>query len=240
MCNYFSCIVTRDHKVHWSKKTCRHEDIIAELKLADVKLVDRDFVRVEVTPKDITHLTRNREDWNPIKVDEEGTVPAWYKKAQTVIEESVWSSWEESVKVQVVIGSENADVTDTYLLVQNCSSTVVARGSSKVVARDSSKVVARGSSTVVAWDSSTVEAWDSSKVEARDSSKVEARDSSTVEARDSSTVVARDSSTVEARDSSKVEISSKTAVALCHGKIFVHKEATVQVQNKFTASEVPY
>jgi hypothetical protein len=254
MCNYFSAIVTRDLKVHWSKKTCRHEDIIAELKLADTKLVDRDFVRVEITPNNKEKLTRNRADWT-YKVDEDDTVPAWYKKAEAIIQASIWVNWSESAKTQIVIDSESIEVTDTYLLVQS-SSKVVARGSSTVVARDSSTVVAwnsstvvaRDSSTVEAWDSSTVEAWDSSTVEAWDSSKVVARDYSTVVARDyskveargSSTVVARDSSTVEAWDSSKVVIKSSNAVALCHGKIIVNKQATVIIKESFNATEISY
>jgi hypothetical protein len=230
MCNYFSAIVTRDLKVHWSKKTCRHEDIIAELKLADTKLVDRDFVRVEITPNNKEKLTRNRADWT-YKVDEDDTVPAWYKKAEAIIQASIWVNWSESAKTQIVIDSESIEVTDTYLLVQS-SSTVVARGSSTVEAWDSSTVVARGSSTVEAWDSSTVVA--------RGSSTVEAWGSSTVEARDSSTVVARGSSTVEAWDYSKVEVKSSNAVALCHGKIIVNKQATVIIKESFTATEISY
>jgi hypothetical protein len=182
MCNYFSAIVTRDLKVHWSKKTCRHEDIIAELKLADTKLVDRDFVRVEITPNNKEKLTRNRADWT-YKVDEDDTVPAWYKKAEAIIQASIWVNWSESAKTQIVIDSESIEVTDTYLLVQS---------SSKVVARGSSKVVARGSSTVEAWDYS------------------------------------------------KVEVKSSNAVALCHGKIIVNKQATVIIKESFNATEISY
>jgi hypothetical protein len=220
MCQYFSCIVTRDFKVHWSKKSCSHEDLIAELKLADTKLVDRDFVRIEITPKSMENLTRNPSDWVYI-VDEEGTVPAWYKKEKQKAEEAVWLSWAESVKVNLVLDAESVDVTDTYLLV-----------------RSSSTVTARDSSTVTAWDSSTVDARDSSTVDARDSSTVTAWGSSTVDAWGSSTVDARGSSTVDARGSSTVEISSDTAVVLCHGKIYVNEQATVIVQDKVNAAEV--
>ena len=73
MCKYFSCIITRDLKVYWSKKSCSHEDILSELKLSDTKLVDRDFVRIEITPKKLENITRNAGDWN-YRVDEEDTV----------------------------------------------------------------------------------------------------------------------------------------------------------------------
>jgi hypothetical protein len=246
VCDFFSCIVTRDLKVHYSKKTCSHEEIIAELKLCDTKLIDRDFVRIEITPKNKENPTRNPADWH-FKVDEESTVPSWYSKAKKQVEENIWLSWSESIKTQLVLEGESTDQTDTYLfavkaskVVARGSSTVVARGSSTVVAWDSSKVVARDSSKVEAWDSSKVEAWDSSKVEAWDSSKVEARDSSTVVARDSSKVVAWDSSKVVAWDSSKVELLSESAVALCHNKIIVNKKATVIISESFTATEIKY
>ena len=146
MCQYFSCIITRDFKVHYSKKTCSHEDLIAEFKLEDTKLEDRDFVRIEISPKNMENLTRNPQDWT-YKVDEEDTIPAWYKKEKAKAEEAVWVAWAESVKIQLVLGEESVDVTDAYLFVRS-SSTVDAWGSSKVVAWDSSKVDARGSSKV--------------------------------------------------------------------------------------------
>jgi hypothetical protein len=214
MCNFFSCIVTRDLKVHYSKKTCSHEEIIAELKLCDTKLIDRDFVRIEITPKNKENPTRNPADWH-FKVDEESTVPSWYSKAKKQVEENIWLSWSESIKTQLVLEGESTDQTDTYLFAVKAS-TVVARGSSKVEA----------------WGSSTVVAWDSSTVVARGSSKVVARGSSTVEAWDSSTVVAW--------DSSKVELLSESAVALCHNKIIVNKKATVIISESFTATEIKY
>jgi hypothetical protein len=226
MCNYFSCIVTRDLKVHWSKRTCSHEDIVAELKLTDVKLVDRDFVRIEVTPNNKEKLTRYQADWT-YHVDEESTIPAWYKKAEKTIQEVIWTSWSDSVKTQLVIGEESADVMDTYLLVQNCSSTVVARGSSTVEAWDSSNVVAHDSSKVVAHDSSTVEAWGSSNVIAHDSSKVVAHDSSNVIAHDSSKVIAWDSSNVIAWDSS-------TVVAWDSSNVIAHDSSKVEAWDSST------
>lgn len=81
MCEYFSCVITKDLKVHWSKKTIAHEDIITELKLEDKKLENREFVRIEIAPKDRTKMTRNPKDWN-FRVDEAKTLPDWFIENQ--------------------------------------------------------------------------------------------------------------------------------------------------------------
>ncbi|MCJ7459187.1 MAG: hypothetical protein MUP17_09370, partial [candidate division Zixibacteria bacterium] len=62
MCKYFSCVITKDLKVHWSKKTVNHEELLTEIKIEDVKLNERDFVRIEITPKDQDQITRNPDD----------------------------------------------------------------------------------------------------------------------------------------------------------------------------------
>jgi hypothetical protein len=65
MCEYFSCIIDRGFKVHWLEESSSHEDIIEKAGLADDKLEDRDFVRIEITPKDKAKITRNRGDNRP-------------------------------------------------------------------------------------------------------------------------------------------------------------------------------
>jgi hypothetical protein len=155
VCRYFSCIITRDLKVHWSKRTANHEELISELQLADTKLTDRDFVRIEITPQDEDKVTRNRADWQ-FYIDEEDTLPKWFTSNKAKAEEACWLSWEESVKVNLVLEGESCEVTN--MLIQ---------------AYSAKHVVARDSSHVVAWGSSHVEAWDSSHVEARGSSHVE-------------------------------------------------------------------
>jgi hypothetical protein len=194
MCEYFSCIITRDFKILWLKSSPSHDNIIADAKLKDEKLVDRDFIRIEITPKNITALTRNRTDWL-LKVDEENTLPKWFKDEKEKAKEACWIAWAESILINLVIDEESADVTDTYILIRD-SSKVVARGSSTVEAWDSSKVVARDSSKVVARDSSTVEAWDSSTVVARDSSKVELKSAFSVALRDGKIYVHKDAKVI--------------------------------------------
>jgi hypothetical protein len=188
-----------------------HEDLVAELKLEDKKLEERDFVRIEITPKENAKVTRNLDDWT-LRVDEERTLPEWYAKDVIKAEKAAMTALEESLQINVALDKEEKRGQDQMFY---------AYGSSKVEAHDSSKV----------------EAHDSSKVEAHDSSKVEAHDSSKVVAHDSSRVVAYGSSTVEAYDSSTVELKSATAVVLSNRKIFVTKEAKVIRASKVEAEK---
>lgn len=96
MCQYFSCVIDRNFKVHWSPRTISHEDVISEDKLSDAKLEDRDIVRIEITPKSYGNITREKKDWaykveaekkvdlvNAIlKADTKGKVPKIMQKAK--------------------------------------------------------------------------------------------------------------------------------------------------------------
>ena len=68
MCNFWSCILTREGKVVWDKDATSHEDLIKRAGLVDGKLEDRDFVRLEITPKILA--SKRKSDW-VFKVDEE-------------------------------------------------------------------------------------------------------------------------------------------------------------------------
>ena len=162
MCRYFSCIVTKDLKAHWSKKSMAHEDLVAELKLEDKKLEERDFVRIEITPKENAKVTRNLDDWT-LRVDEERTLPEWYAKDVIKAEKAAMTALEESLQINVALDKEEKRGQDQMFY---------AYGSSKVEAHDSSKVVAHDSSRVVAYGSSTVEAYDSSTVELKSATAV--------------------------------------------------------------------
>ena len=235
MCQFFSCIITKDLKAHWSKRTMAHEDLLAELKLEDKKLEERDFVRIEISPKDVKKVSRNRDDWT-FKVDEERTLPNWYDENVVKCQGACWKAWEESIAVNLAIDKEEKSGKDQLFF---------AYDSAKVEARDSAKVEAYGSATVVAYGSAKVEARDSVKVEAYgsatvvayDSVKVEARDSVKVEARDSAKVEAYGSATVVAYDSAKVELKSDYVTVLCHGKIFVTEKAQVVRASVVKAAE---
>jgi hypothetical protein len=95
MCNYWSCILTRDGRVLWSPETSSHEDIIRTNNLEDNKLKDRDFVRLEIAPKII--WSKKKADWK-FKVDEEKTLPKWYSDAPKKWEALVWREWRSAMK----------------------------------------------------------------------------------------------------------------------------------------------
>ena len=98
MCNFWSCVLTREGKVLWSKKTSSHEEIIKENNLKDNKLIDRDFVRLEVHPKNKMDLfSKNAKNWE-FKIDEAGTLPEWFSLEQKHWEEIVWTSWKKALK----------------------------------------------------------------------------------------------------------------------------------------------
>ena len=69
MCDFFSAIVTRDHRVLFTEEDS-HETIIARAGLTDILLHGRPWVRVELRPD-------GPEGWQPILVDER-TTPGWW------------------------------------------------------------------------------------------------------------------------------------------------------------------
>lgn len=92
MCRFKSYIVTKDLKVHGSRRTSSHEQILAELQIKDGTnenaILMREHVKIEVYPKDETKMTRDLTQWI-YREDEEGTLPEWYKKNKGRIEEAV-------------------------------------------------------------------------------------------------------------------------------------------------------
>ena len=170
-CQYFSCIITKDFKVHWSKRTMAHEDLLAELKLEDKKLEERDFVKIEIAPKNNAKMTRDRDDW-VYNVDEERTLPNWYDENIVKCQGACWKAWEESIEACLAVDKEEKTCKDQLFFAYDSatvhaydSAKVEAYGSAKVVAYDSAKVVAYGSAKVEAYGSATVQAYGSSTVE---------------------------------------------------------------------------
>jgi hypothetical protein len=101
MCNFWSCVLTREGEVFWSKVTSSHEIIIQENNLKDNKLEDRDFVRLEVHPKTRLDLfSKNPENWE-FKVDEKGTLPEWFIQEKVHWQELVFQEWKNAMKVSL-------------------------------------------------------------------------------------------------------------------------------------------
>ena len=94
MCKFWSCVLTREGKVLWNKEYNSHEQLINDGKLNDTKLKDRDFVRIEITPKNI--FSKKRTDW-AYKVDEPETIPCWYEEDLRHFESLVWKEWKKAM-----------------------------------------------------------------------------------------------------------------------------------------------
>jgi len=235
MCQFFSCIITKDLKVHWSKRTMAHEDLLSELRLEDKKLEERDFVKIEIAPKNNAKMTRDRNDWVYI-IDEERTLPNWYDENVVKCQAACWKAWQESIEACLAVDKEEKTCKDQLFFAYG-SAKVEAYDSATVRAYNSATVIAYDSATVRAYNSATVEAYDSATVEAYDSAKVVASGSAKVEAYDSATVEAYDSAKVQAYDSATVELKSDYATVLCHGKICVSEKAEVVRASVVNAAE---
>ena len=72
MCQFFSALVTRDHRVLFCEDNS-HETLIARAGLSDTQLHLRHWVRVEVRP--------DGDGWGAVHVDEI-TTPAWYDQVE--------------------------------------------------------------------------------------------------------------------------------------------------------------
>ncbi len=162
MCNYFSLIIDRRFKAWWLETTVSHEKIIEKSGWKDDKLKNRDFVRIEIVPKDFNKVTRNKEDWE-YKVDEESSLPAWYIHNEEKAQKAGWAAWEESVKINLAIDKEIITTNERYIL---------AFDSAQVEAFDSAQVEAFGSAQVKAFGSAQVKAFGSAQVLNKSSGKV--------------------------------------------------------------------
>lgn len=105
MCEWWSCIVLKDGRVFHSMNTSSHERLLAEIqvKTEDMSnaydfdsLTERDYVAIEILPKDYRYVFSNeRENWK-YKVDEEMTLPKWYKDNEVEFRLKVWKEWERT------------------------------------------------------------------------------------------------------------------------------------------------
>jgi len=95
MCNFWTCILTRDLRVLWDRDIKGHEELIAKFKLKDTTLEDCDFVRLEIVPDKL--ISKKPSDWS-YKVDEAGTLPKWYSQHRAAMEAIVWKEWKQAMK----------------------------------------------------------------------------------------------------------------------------------------------
>lgn len=97
MCNFWTCLITRDGTVVWDPNTSSHEQLIGKANLKDNKLDDRDFVRIEIAPRTRECIaSRQREDWK-LKVDEEKTLPEWFTAQRKAMNAKCWEAWQTAM-----------------------------------------------------------------------------------------------------------------------------------------------
>ena len=169
MCKFFSAIVKRDLEVvHAVEIDDSHESIIKKYKLKDDKLINRDFVRLELTPKDNDVFNHKITNWN-YEVDEEGTLPKWYKDKEIEITKRAYKVLRQIFKEQFLIDAEIEELLGNVKYVKN-SKINILRG--KVGEMwDSSQVGSMSDSSQVGkmWGSSQVGSmWGSSQVKQTD------------------------------------------------------------------------
>jgi len=96
MCNFWSALATRSGKVIWYDSIWSHEKQIELAGFKDDKLVDRDFVRVEIsTEKNIYSYKPKISDFK-FKVDEEDTLPNWFDEEKA--EKACWKEFKKAYK----------------------------------------------------------------------------------------------------------------------------------------------
>ncbi|MCJ7459227.1 MAG: hypothetical protein MUP17_09570, partial [candidate division Zixibacteria bacterium] len=214
----------------WSKKTVNHEELLTEIKIEDVKLNERDFVRIEITPKDQDQITRNPDDWI-FNVDEERTLPDWYEMNIIKCQKACWKAWEESILVNLVMGEEEIKVSDDRFLFAN--------GKAKIVASDSVSIKAYGSVSIVAYDSVSIVAYDSVSIVASDSVSIEAYDSVSIEAYDSVSIEAYDSVSIKAYDSVSIEAYGSVSI-VAYGSVSIVAYGSVSIEASDSVSIKAY
>ena len=134
----------------WDKKTISHEELISKAKLRDDRIVDRNFIKIEIIPKSNKIITRNKKDWELV-VDENNTLPEWYVLDREKFDKLCWDAWRESIKINLLIGKEFGIFNDLFAF---CV--------------DNSKSKHRDNSTSEHWDNSTSKHWNNSTSTHRD------------------------------------------------------------------------
>jgi len=165
MCQFYSPIVTRELKIlDCVEQNDSHEDVIEKYRLKDDKLKNRDFVRLEINPKDDDIFNHKISNWI-YREDEIDTLPNWYKKNKDIIKKKCYAKLRKVFKKQFLVGGKYKVINRNVRFLKNVKIEVLR---SKVNEMWGSSQVGEmwGSSQVgEMWDSSQVgEMWGSSQV----------------------------------------------------------------------------
>jgi len=107
MCNFWSGIVTNDGRILWIDSVWSHAKIIKKYGLKDDKLEDREFVKVEIsTNKNIYSCKPEIKDFE-FMVDEEGTLPEWFRKNREELEELCWKEFRKAYQTDKLFNRDD-------------------------------------------------------------------------------------------------------------------------------------
>jgi hypothetical protein len=160
MCQFWSCIIDRHLKVHYDGNDSNHEEIIKKAGLTDNKLIDRDFVRIEITP---SKLTMNPKDWT-LKVDEEKTLPEWFTKNREQADKNCYKTLFAYLKVCHI--AEVNKFIDSFKKVRWFKPDGKPRKEWKIFygkTWDAARDAARDAAWDAAWDAARDAAWDAAR-----------------------------------------------------------------------------
>jgi len=202
VCNFWSCVLLRGGKVLWSPKDSSHETLLAEHGISDDKLEDRDFVRLEIAPKNI--FSKKKVDW-AFNVDEPGTLPKWYSDAPKKWQAVVWREWRKAM--MQTLWKLNLAAVRGFIDEINSIHYLDCRGESLPewhVSYGRTWAAARVAARAAAWDAAWAAARDAAWVAAGAAARDAARDAAGAAAGAAAWAAARDAAWAAARDAAWV------------------------------------
>lgn len=172
MCKFWSAILTRDRRVLWDRDISSHEELIRKFGLKDDKLADRDFVRVEVTPKTGKLASKKKSDW-VLKIDELDTLPDWYTNDTRGNDKLIWAEWKSAME-QTLWGFELSKIEDVLNEIRRIQ--YLKQLGEPLPEWNLSNRPARAAARDAAWDAARDAAWNAARDAAGDAAGDAARD----------------------------------------------------------------
>jgi hypothetical protein len=216
--------------VIWSKKTFQHDKLIEKAKLTDTKLEDRDFVRIEITQKDSNKPTRFYKD-QIFLVDEEGTLPSWFIEKRKEVEELCRQSWEESVKVNLLLGSESAIIKDDSFVFLYNYAQVELHSNAQAELYDNAQAKLHDNAQAELYGNTQAELYDNTQAELYDNAQAELYDNAQAELHSNAQAELYGNAQAELYDNAQAELYGYAQAKLFSNYAFFVKNFTIYVLN---------
>src|SRR3990167_1211008 len=117
MCKFKSMIVLRTGEILSLEKSDSHNEIIKHFRLKEGISENRNFVTVEIVPKNGLLFSCVKEEWM-LTVDEESSIPAWFSEDRANYEDKCYQHLFEFIRKVEKTGHfpGNLDVYDSVKL----------------------------------------------------------------------------------------------------------------------------